>query len=71
MWQQKGYAVISDSEPGVPPIVHRYCQSEYDAIRERDKAEELPEELRKNIRIVPAIFRFEAHEVKGRYDQEN
>jgi hypothetical protein len=60
MWQQRGFALISDSEPKSPPLVHGYYQAEYEALAAKDQSEKFPEELRKNLRIVPAIFRLEA-----------
>lgn len=64
MWQQKGWAVISevraDGVEGWMPYVHAFSPSALNAGEEETKARELPEHLRVGLRIVSATLNVDA-----------
>ena len=64
MWQQKGFAVISEVRAegveGWMPYVHAFDTSAIAAAEEEAKARELPEHLRLGLRIVSATLHIDA-----------
>lgn len=59
-WEQKGFVVVSQlSESEEAPCVHAFVRTKLEAAVEKSRAEELPEELRVKLRVVPAILKFD------------
>ena len=56
-WKQQGYAVVSIA--GDLPLVHNFVKTEGEATDAEEKALELPEHLRENLRIVEATLVFD------------
>lgn len=70
-WEQKGFAVVSKTEipdgaSGVMPFFHDFCRTEWEALAKKGVVENLPEELRKDLVILPCKLTFEwsSEEVK-------
>lgn len=62
-WEQKGFAVVSEvrNENEVMPMVHAFCNAEWQAKSVEGECAKLPEQLRQGLKIVPASLHFEMH----------
>jgi len=60
-WKQKGFAVVSVARAGqkAMPMVHSFSSAEWEAQSDKRKAEQLPENLREGLEIVPATLTFD------------
>ena len=61
MWNQPGFALVSDVvlSGGSLPMVHHFAMTEHDAKSEEGRIIALlPEDLRVNLRVVPATLNF-------------
>ena len=59
-WVQKGFVVISDTEVEIGPLFHCFDPAQWTCDHYVETHQNLPEHLRKNIRVVPAELKFES-----------